>query len=208
MHRLRNRRVWIRFGVSVGVSYVNALVNSERHGSVAMAIYLWPNPASPYGKSILIRAKYGNGIAVAEKCCCGTPSIECTEPSAARQGDWQIVVSGVTGDGCDGYSAGQQCPDVNGTYTFEGPPDEMLRTYANTQDKNICGLYDWELLNGFDSSGQRSDDYCDYLLKHGGMDNLTYYGHGFPDDTIVMSLVNSDDLLCSNYPATIDLVPV
>lgn len=37
---------------------------------IPLLIYLWPNPASPYGKSILIRAKYGNGIAIDAKCCC------------------------------------------------------------------------------------------------------------------------------------------
>jgi hypothetical protein len=36
-----------------------------------MAIYMWPNPASPYGKSILIRTINGvTGIAISEACCC------------------------------------------------------------------------------------------------------------------------------------------
>jgi hypothetical protein len=35
-----------------------------------MAIYLWQNPSSPSGRSILIRTAFGNGIAVSNQCCC------------------------------------------------------------------------------------------------------------------------------------------
>lgn len=35
-----------------------------------MALYLWPDPTAPSGKSLLIRAAYGNGLANAEECCC------------------------------------------------------------------------------------------------------------------------------------------
>jgi hypothetical protein len=42
-----------------------------------MAIYMWPNPASPSGKSILIRAAFGGGIAIDEKCCCVESNCDC-----------------------------------------------------------------------------------------------------------------------------------
>lgn len=32
--------------------------------------YLWPDPASPSGKSLLIRGAFGNGLAIDSKCCC------------------------------------------------------------------------------------------------------------------------------------------
>ena len=35
-----------------------------------MAIYLWPDPAAPSGKSLLIRAAFGNGLAIDPACCC------------------------------------------------------------------------------------------------------------------------------------------
>jgi hypothetical protein len=145
----------------------------------------------------------------ADICCCvEEPPVDCTSPDAVRQGDWQIVVAGVDGDGCDGSAEGQRCPDVNGTYVFTGPPDVTTKEYTAPASKNICGLYGWRLRNGYDASGEPSADYCDYLLDHGGLDNVTYYGNGLPNETITLSLVTSADELCQNWPATIDLVPV
>jgi hypothetical protein len=162
-----------------------------------MALYLWDGV-------LLIRTINGvTGIATSAACCCGGGG-DCTK----RTGDWQIVVAGVDGDGCDDSPEGQRCVDVNGTYLFTGPPDVVLGEYTAPASKNICGLYGWRLRNGYDSDGVPSGDECDYLLDHGGLDDVAYWGHGFPDETITLSLVTNLDDICHNWPATIDLVPV
>jgi len=134
-------------------------------------------------------------------CCCGDddPPGECTE---SRQGNWQITVSGITDDPstCDcENNFDLNCTDMNGTFTFTGPP--IVGFYTNNdQDYTVCGLYKWEL--------QVTE--CDYSLNVGGLDYVVYTGTGEADETITLTLTTPEDPngCCNTWPSAIDIVPV
>ena len=82
-----------------------------------MPIYLWPNPASPYGKSILIRAAFGNKIAIAEECCCeagGCPDRTANQWSSVSVNGCSLAKGAayvVCNDGCGASPLAGTTPD-------------------------------------------------------------------------------------------------
>jgi len=142
-------------------------------------------------------------------CVCG-PAYDCDDPDTVRQGDWQVTISGISGTGCDGSPAGQRCSDMNGTYTFTGPPAGSPSEYTNTTDKDVCGLYDWRLFSERDCDG--GNDYCYYELSDDGLNLARYAGSGFPNETIRLYQCSGIDpgggCDHTSFPAYVDLVPV
>lgn len=162
----------------------------------------------PSGRGLL-KGPQG-GIANNIRCCeCGGDPPDCNDPSATRQGDWTVEISGISGAGCDVSGPGKECYNLNGLFRFFGPPsNDIQHEYTPETVLRVCDLYTWNLSNGYDCEGFA--DWCWYRLDCGGANDVVYVGRGDKNSSIVLTRCPSnllDPCDDASFPPTVTIVP-